>query len=254
MNKHIILKFFEKSGRIMKRIEVVKGSKTRSKTLNTTLILIGAVLLVAGIIFLLIEPIKRYNRQKMSQEALTVISEKIVETKESEMTYVVPAIGNEVEGEGYDFIGEEEPEATPAPNAKVVLNSIGILNISKIKIKYSVWDEATKVSLRYGPGHYGDSVMPGEVGNATILGHNYRDGSMFHKLGQLKKGDKVVFTGKDGKEKVFYVEESKIVKAADLMKYTTGDITDKRQLTLVTCTYEYGRKGWRRVVICRMKG
>ncbi len=65
----------------MKRIEVIKGSKTRSKTLNMTLILIGAVLLVAGIIFLLIEPIKRYNRQKMSQEALTVISEKIIETK-----------------------------------------------------------------------------------------------------------------------------------------------------------------------------
>ena len=50
----------------------------------------------------------------------------------------------------------------------------------------------------------------------------------------------------------FTVQESKIIKAADLKKYVTGDITDEKQLTLVTCTYEYGRKGWRRVVICKM--
>ena len=50
----------------------------------------------------------------------------------------------------------------------------------------------------------------------------------------------------------FTVQESKIIKAADLKKYVAGDITDEKQLTLVTCTYEYGRKGWRRVVICKM--
>ena len=255
MNMQFIVNKLKISGRIMKRVEVNKRARTKKRFLNVCLVIFIAVLLVAGVILLLIEPIKRRNRAKISNEALTFISEKMEETKESEMTYVVPAMGNEVEGEEYDFIEEtEQPEPTQAPKANVTLRSIGIINISKINVKYSVWDEATKVSLRYGPGHYPDSVMPGEVGNATILGHNYKDGSMFHKLGQLKKGDKVVFTSKDGKEKVFYVEESKIIKAADLIKYIVGDITDKRQLTLVTCTYEKGNKGWRRVVICRMKG
>ena len=38
------------------------------------------------------------------------------------------------------------------------------------------------------------------------------------------------------------------------MDYALGNITDERQLTLVTCTYEYGRYGWRRIVICKMEG
>ena len=51
----------------------------------------------------------------------------------------------------------------------------------------------------------------------------------------------------------FVVEESKIINANDLGKYVTGNITEEKQLTLVTCTYEYGRKGWRRVVICKLQ-
>ena len=236
----------------------------RKTAVNTVLIVAAAILLIAGVILLLIEPIKRHNRKKISEDALTVISEKIEATEEEvEITYTVPAEGNEVPGEeeGYDVIGDEEgenpeiefeEEDEPAGGSTVSLRSIGILTIGKINISYSVWDEATKVSLRYGLGHYPGSVMPGEKGNATILGHNYKDGTMFHNLGKLKKGDKVVFKSKEGKEMTFTVQESKIIKAADLKKYVTGDITDEKQLTLVTCTYEYGRKGWRRVVICKM--
>ena len=248
----------------MKRVDQNRKSKSRKTAINTVLIVAAAVLLIAGVILLLIEPIKRHNRKKISEDALTVISEKIEATEEEvEITYTVPAAGNEVAGEeeGYDVIedGEEEieyefeEEPEQGGGSTVSLKSIGILSIGKIKISYSVWDEATKVSLRYGLGHYPGSVMPGETGNATILGHNYKDGTMFHNLGKLKKGDKVVFKSAEGKEMTFVVEESKIIKASDLKKYVAGDITDKKQLTLVTCTYEYGRKGWRRVVICKLQ-
>ena len=257
-----ILKIGEKSGRIMKRTVQRKNSKSRKTSVNIALIIIAAVLLIAGLILLMIEPVKRYNRKKISEDALTVISEKIEATEEVEMTYTVPATGNEVAGEeeGYDIIGDEEDpdsmfQEEPEANSgqMVSLNSIGILSIGKIKISYSVWDEATKVSLRYGLGHYPGSVMPGEKGNATILGHNYKDGTMFHNLGKLKKGDKVVFKSAEGNEMTFVVEDSKIINANDLSKYVAGDITDERQLTLITCTYEYGRKGWRRVVICKLQ-
>lgn len=230
---------------------------SRSKALQKGFIAFAILLMIAGIILLLIEPIKRLNRRRISNEALNAIEKKIESTSdEAEMTFVVPKNGNEVEGEGYDFIDETEeiPEEEEDSSGNVVLNSIGILSISRINCRYSVWDEATQVSLRYGLAHYPDSVMPGEKGNSTILGHNYKDGSMFHKLGELKTGDKVVFTGKDGRDRTFYVEESKIVSADDILDYALGDITDERQLTLVTCTYEYGRYGWRRVVICKMDG
>lgn len=233
------------------------NSRSKTTLVNIGLIILSAVLLITGIVFLLIEPIKRLNRRRISDDALKTVESKIVSAEEEEpqITYVVPRRGNEVEGEGFDYIGEtEEEEEEEDYDDYVVLNSIGILEISSINIRYTVWDEASQVSLRYGLGHYVDSVMPGETGNATILGHNYRDGSMFHRLGQVDIGDEVIFTDLYGEEYVFYVVDSEIVDADDLIDYAVGNITNKRQLTLVTCTYEYGAEGWRRVVICRMAG
>jgi len=244
----------------MKRIFLNSKPASKRTMISTGLIIISVILLVAGIILIMIEPVKRFNRRRISDDALKTVESKIrtsesTESEEPQMTYIVPRKGNEVAGEAYDYIGETEEtvEEEYYDEEYAVLNSIGILDIRSINIRYSVWDEATQVSLRYGLGHYADSVMPGENGNATILGHNYRDGSMFQRLGQVEIGDEVIFTNLDGEDLYFYVVESEIISADDLINYVTGDITDQRQLTLVTCTYEYGMEGWRRVVICRME-
>ena len=241
----------------MKRIESHKKTRSKKTAVSTGMIILSVVLLVVGIVLLLIDPIKRLNRKRISNDALNAIENKIVSTDPAEepvATYVVPRRGNEVEGEGYDFIAEteEEEEEEEYEDEYVVLNSIGILNISSIGVRYSVWDEATQVSLRYGLGHYVDSVMPGETGNATILGHNYRDGSMFHNLGYVSIGDEVIFTDIYGNDSYYYVVSSDIVSADDILDYALGNITDSNRLTLITCTYEYGMTGWRRVVVCEM--
>lgn len=241
----------------MKRIETHNKAKTKKTAVSTTLIIVSVVLLLVGIVLLLIDPIKRANRRRISSDALNEVENKIISTDSSVepvATYVVPRRGNEVEGEGYDFIAEteetEEEEGGDYYEEYVTLNSIGILYIDSINLRYSVWDEATQVSLRYGLGHYEDSVMPGQAGNATILGHNYRDGSMFHKLGNLGIGDEVIFIDLNGNEYYYYVVSSDIVSADDILNYALGDVTDSQRLTLITCTYEYGMTGWRRVVIC----
>ena len=242
---------------MMKRLETHNKAKTKKTAVSTTLIIVSVVLLLVGIVLLLIDPIKRANRRRISSDALNEVENKIISTDpsvEPVATYVVPRRGNEVEGEGYDFIAEteetEEEEGGDYYEEYVTLNSIGILYIDSINLRYSVWDEASQVSLRYGLGHYEDSVMPGQAGNSTILGHNYRDGSMFHKLGNLGIGDEVIFIDLNGNEYYYYVVSSDIVSADDILNYALGDVTDSQRLTLITCTYEYGMTGWRRVVIC----
>ena len=240
----------------MKRINQGTRFMSKSTAVSVSLIVLCVILLIAGVVLILIEPIKRLNRKRITGDALKSVESKI-ETFDPEnprITYIVPARGNEVEGEGYDFVGVTEEEEEEYYEDTVELCSIGILEISSINIRYPVWDEASQVALRYGLGHYVDSVMPGEVGNATILGHNYRDGSMFHYLRDVEIGDEVVFTDLNGEEWVFYVVSSEIISADDLIHYALGNITKARQLTLVTCTYEYGAEGWRRVVICRLAG
>ena len=247
----------------MKRIYSKLKVGSKSTVISTGLIILCVVLLITGIIFLLIEPIKRYNRKKISENAISVIESGITssetgETDDTEetviptITYVVPVKGNEVEGEGYDFVGlTEEYDGEEYYEESVALNSIGILEISSINLRYPVWDEATLVSLRYGLGHYEGSVMPGEVGNATIFGHNYRDGTMFQRLWDVEIGDEVVFTDLEGNEQVFYVFDTMVIDAEDILDYVVDDITRTRQLTLVTCTYIDGEEGYRLLVICR---
>ena len=103
----------------MKRIYSKLKVGSKSTVISTGLIILCVVLLITGIIFLLIEPIKRYNRKKISENAISVIESGITssetgETDDTEetviptITYVVPVKGNEVEGEGYDFVGLTE--------------------------------------------------------------------------------------------------------------------------------------------------
>ena len=240
----------------MKKIDSHKTQNAKQRAVRAGLLVLSALLLVTGVILLLIDPIKRANRQNIANDAMRSLEEKIYasDTEETQWTYIVPRTGNEVEGEDYDFIGEtEETEDEGGSGDMVVLNAIGILEISRINCRYTVWDEATQVSLRYGLGHYVDSVMPGEAGNCTILGHNYRDGSMFHKLDQVQIGDTVEFTAADGTYMTFHVVENKIVSADEILGYALGSASDSAQLTLVTCTYENGEwYGLRRIVICEM--
>lgn len=239
----------------MKRIESRKAAIAKQKLIRSGLLILSIFLLVIGVVLLLIEPIKRMNRSRISNSALAVFDQKIAQS-ETELTYTVPRTGNEVEGEGYDFLGNMQfEETTPSEDEGeyVTLTSIGILNISSINCRYSVWDEASQVSLRYGLGHYVDSVMPGEAGNCTILGHNYRDGSMFHRLDEVQIGDTVEFTAADGTYMTFHVVENKVVSADEILSYALGSASSSYQLTLVTCTYENGEwYGLRRIVICEM--
>lgn len=248
MNKHFISNFLEMPDRIMRHFNPKKNRISDKKTINALLISFCVVILITGCILLIIEPIKRHNRRKIASDAYDAISGKMEASEE--MVFVVPVTGNEVPGEEYDYIVDETEETVTGDT--VELGAVGLLKIDSLDISYSVWGETTQVSLRYGLGHYPGSVMPGDIGNAAILGHNYKDGTMFHRLGELGTGDEVVFIGADGIRRVFYVEESKIISADVLLDYVRGDITEDRQLTLVTCTYEYGSKGWRRVVICKM--
>ena len=49
--------------------------------------------------------------------------------------------------------------------------------------------QGTSVSdLRKGPGHYVDTPMPGEAGNAAIAGHRTTYGAPFGEVDQLKPG------------------------------------------------------------------
>ena len=249
-------------------IDSKKAKKKKSKVTTVILIVIAALFFVTGIVLLLIDPIRSARRMKITEDALASIEAQIsanaLHTGETEdttpMTIIVPRDGNEVAGESYDYLSDDEEELTELYNEvtemennlpkNVELTCIGVLKIDKIDLNLPCWSVASRVALRYGLGHYEQSAMPGEAGNSTILGHrNQHTSTMFYRLKEVKKGDKVVFVRSDGKQLTYKVKEVKFVSPDKLLDNIVADASAEEQLTLVTCATERG-KGYRRLVIC----
>ena len=45
--------------------------------------------------------------------------------------------------------------------------------------------------LKKGPGHYPESPLPGQEGNAAIAGHRTTYGAPFNRIDELEPGDEI---------------------------------------------------------------
>src|SRR5207253_1324674 len=69
--------------------------------------------------------------------------------------------------------------------------------------------------LKKGPGHYPQTPMPGQKGNAAIAGHRTTYGHPFYDLDSLKPGDDVLVSTKQGKFR-YQVDHSTVVDPHDV--------------------------------------
>lgn len=229
--------------------------RPRKKKKFDVLMVLAAFLFIAGVALLLVDPIRTYLRNKKTEEGYNLVQEQIAQNAAAknedditEITFVVPKDANEVNGEEYDIFTDNEEEKAAMSSMLdeeydnmpdyVTLKAIGILQIDSVDINIVVWDVATRVSLRYGGGHYGSSVLPGQYGNCSILAHHMRHAETnFHNLDKVKVGDEIKFTVVNGTTFTYVVDQIKTVHAYELEENLQGNITKKRRITLVTCSY-----------------
>lgn len=103
--------------------------------------------------------------------------------------------------------------------------------------------------LEKGVVHYSDSVRPGKVGDAVLLGHSsaypwYKGqyGSVFSLLNRLDQGDEIIIFYKKHKY-VYKITEKRVVKRnTDVIKQT-----EKSQIILLSC-WPIGTT-WNRIMI-----
>jgi sortase A len=92
--------------------------------------------------------------------------------------------------------------------------------------------------LRKGPGHFPDTALPGQLGNAVIAGHRTTYGAPFARINELQPGDQVVLTTRSGQRYVYSVSAEPFVVAptgVDVLADTPGHAT----LTLISCHPKY---------------
>jgi sortase A len=134
----------------------------------------------------------------------------------------------------------------PAPTG----SAVAIIKIPKIGVEKAVVEGVGVPDLKKGPGHYPDTPMPGQPGNAAIAGHRTTYGAPFFELQQLQPGDPILITTRTGAHYEYDVIETKVVKPSDTS--VVAPTTDNR-LTLTTCNPRYSA-AQRLVVQAALKG
>lgn len=84
--------------------------------------------------------------------------------------------------------------SSPAPSASepppLAGSAVGRLYIPKLDLQWVVVEGVALSDIRYGPGHYPGTAMPGQVGNFAMAGH--RSPGIFWDLDQIKPGDYLI--------------------------------------------------------------
>ncbi len=97
----------------------------------------------------------------------------------------------------YATLRAELSQATAPLGATTPGSPVAILNIPAIGIQNMIVVEGTSPeNLELGPGHVRSTPLPGQSGVSEIFGRRATFGAPFGRLGELKRGDKVlVITG-----------------------------------------------------------
>lgn len=121
-----------------------------------------------------------------------------------------------------------KPPPTPAPPQG---QPLAVIQIPKIGLEAIVVEGVTVADLRKGPGHYPETPLPGQIGNAAIAGHRTTYGAPFHRIDELLVGDSIVVRTIDGNY-TYKVTEQLIVDRRDVHVLIP---TTKAELTLTSC-------------------
>ncbi|MEW2444448.1 class E sortase [Micromonospora marina] len=131
------------------------------------------------------------------------------------------------------------PTVKPKPPAEG--KPVAGLYIPKFDKHWVVVEGVSPEDIRYAPGRYPDSAMPGEVGNFSVAGHRIR--STFWRLDEMKSGDAIVVETRT-EWLVYRVYQQRIVKPSQVevvapVPGKPGRKPTEKLLTLTTCNPKF---------------
>ncbi len=159
-------------------------------------------------------------------------AENVAQTDDGSET-VSAAIDGSTDDTAVTSPAKTKPKAKPA----VEQTALGVITISKIKVKYPIVEGVKEENLRAGIGHIPGTAAPGQPGNSALAGHrNYTFGRFFNRLDEIEIDDKIMISTKQGDFR--YVVYEKFVVTPDDVSVLKGS-KDDNIITLITCTPIY---------------
>ncbi len=173
---------------------------------------LGRVLITAGVVVLLFVVYQLWGTGLREAQAQSELTESFAETLAEAPAAPV-----------------EEPADVPLPPPEG--EAVAIIRIPKIDVEKAVVEGVGIDDLQKGPGHYPDTPMPGQPGNAGIAGHRTTYGAPFYELDQLEVGDEILVRTLQGEFR-YEVDRTSVVRPTQV---EVLDPTEEARLTLTTC-------------------
>jgi sortase A len=120
-------------------------------------------------------------------------------------------------------------------------NLVGRLYIPKLDKQWVVVNGVRPADIRYAPGHYPETALPGEVGNFSVAGHRIR--KIFWRLDEMNSGDVIGVETRDNWY-IYQVTRKEVVlpSAIEVVAPVPGKPKakpSKAMLTLTTCNPKF---------------
>ncbi|NES15896.1 class E sortase [Micromonospora sp. PPF5-17] len=162
-------------------------------------------------------------------------------------TVIVDAHQNDLNNQlAQEWGGNTDPTVaptgpTPKPTPPAEGKPVAGLYIPKLDKHWVVVEGVSPADIRYAPGHYPKSAMPGQVGNFSVAGHRIR--ATFWRLDELKPGDDIVVESQS-EWFIYKVYQQQIVRPSQVevvapVPGKPGAKPTEKLLTLTTCNPKF---------------
>jgi sortase A len=182
----------------------------------------GELLVTLGVIVLLFAAYEVYGKTALIHDQQSALENQLAQA------WGVPAIA-----------------PTAAPGAAALAppsgNAVGRLYLPKLHLHWVVVEGVAPRDIRYGPGHYPGTALPGQPGNFSVAGH--RVIGIFWDLDRIQPGDVAIVETRTGWY-VYRVTENHIVtphstEVVAPLPNRPGVAPDGAYLTMTTCNPKY---------------
>lgn len=228
-----LINFFTKD-RITKEVVVGKNPVVSTKSIMTNQEPLTVILED--------EKEKEKRQQEVKEAVLPKVEETMQQGKNQTGVKVISESQVQEEGTQEEIIESvrEEAKASEEIQKPILTEYNGFATIGKIEIPQTgldipILNQVTVEGMKNAPCLLYATGELNQSGNNLIVGHNFRNGTIFSNNKNLKLGDKIYVTTLDGK-KVEYTIYNKFITTAEDVSYIKRDTYNKPEITLSCCT------------------